>query len=253
MSAAPADRPSSEAVERVRRRLRVAPRWLAVVALVALVGLTWGLWYFAHRQFLATWTINAAGGHVDWELGDGHWKRGGISHVRFGTNWNMRDVNDRDLAAVPRLAHVRSLTLHRCRGVTDQGLASVLSRLPELRELDVANSPLYSGEEAPWPLTDAMLTSVSSLNDLEQLTLRDLRITDEGLARLAKLPKLKQLDLSGTQVTDESIPLLEAGFPTLEHVVLERTKVSDEGARRLMRARSTVAIEHPATLPDVTP
>lgn len=249
MSTAPADRSPTEAVERVRRRLRLAPRWAAVVALLVLVGLAWGLWYVTHRQFLATWSINAAGGDVEWQLDEGLWRRGGVSHVRFGAGWGMPGAQDRDLMALLRLAHVRSLTLHRCDNITAAGLAKVLPRLTELRELDISNVPGYPNDDASWLLGDAVTAPIASLNDLEELTLTNMNITDAGLARLARLPKLKRLDLSGTKVTDASLPLLETRFPALEHVALERTDVTDAVAKRLMQARPGLAIDHPATLP----
>jgi hypothetical protein len=250
MSAAPADRPSSDAVERVRRRLRVGPRWAAVVALVAMVGLTWGVWYVTHRQFLATWSINAVGGRVEWQLDEGHWRHGGTSHVSFqGTGWDMRDVEDRDLEALAQLAHVRSLTMNRCRKVTDRGLAKVLPRLPELRELHLSNAPIYPQDTDAWPLSESVLVPVASLEHLEELSLTDLNITDAGLAHLTGLESLKFLDLSGTRITDASLRMLATEFPALEHVVLERTQVTDGGVLRLMQARNGLAIDHPALLP----
>lgn len=256
MSATPAGPPpppptGEAALRRVRRRLRVAPRWVASLALLALVALAWGLWWATHRQFLATWSLNASGATVEWQLAEGHWKHGGTSHVNFRPDgWGGGGADDRELAPLLRLAHVQTLGLARCRRITDSGLA-ILGRLPELRTLDLTMSPGYAfaQDDRGTRLTDAALVHVAKLRDLEELQLNDVPITDAGLARLAGLANLRHLDLSGTRITDASLPLLESSFPALESLAIERTEVTNVAARRLARNRPALQVSHPANEP----
>lgn len=249
MSATPSGPTPDEAVQRVRRRLRVAPKGAAVVALLVLIGLAWGLWYLAHRQFLATWAIRNAGGTVQWDLGGGQWRTGGTSHVRFADVWHPRGPSNLDLNALTELAHLQTLEMYRCARITDSDLAAVLGRLTELRELTISNQPRYPGDDSGWSLTDAAFSGAASLKKLRKLEIVDVLLTDAGLAQLAGLSRLEELDLSGTQVSDASIALLESNFPRLKVVGLDRTRMTPEGIHRLMKSRPGLLIEHPAAMP----
>lgn len=252
MSTPPTDPRSSQAVERVRRGLQMAPRGVAVGALLLLVGLAWGVWYLAHRQFLASWSLQSVGGMVNWDLGDGHWRHGGVSEVKLGDGWNPAQVTDRDLDAIARLAHVRSLSLRGCWRLTGQRLHKLWEIVPELQQLEISNRPHYSGEDTNWMITDDALLGVEKLGNLEELSLLRLSLTDASIRRFAALRKLRRLDLTETPVTDESLSIIAANFPALESLGLEGTQVTAEGVERLMALRPGVLIDHPAALPPET-
>ncbi len=76
---------------------------------------------------------------------------------------------------------------------------SVLSQLPNLRSLDLANSRI----------TGETLLALSSLKRLEKISLLGVSgITSSGLARLSDLPELTSLDLSFTHLDDNGIASL---------------------------------------------
>jgi hypothetical protein len=252
MSTTPSPRPASpDPAERIRRRLRGAPRWVAIAAMVFLVLLASGAWWIAHRQFFATWSISAAGGRVDWDLSEGRWKRGGTSSVTFrGGGWNTQDLQDSDLRHLTGLFHVESLSLNQCYNITDRGLR-VLQELPDLRALDLGvSSRLYPTDLRSSQITDAVVPSLVGLSRLEELTLSGAGITDNGLARLTVLKNLRFLDLSETRITDASLALFEMEFPNLDTLVLDNTSVTPEAIRRLSQARPSLQIVHPSTQND---
>jgi hypothetical protein len=231
----------------------VAPRWLAVGAMIALVILAWGVWWFAHRQFIATWALSASGAMVDWDLSEGQWKRGGVSTVTFRTSgWRVRDVEDSDLDSLTHLSHLESLSLSQCFRITDHGLR-ILRRLPELKSLDLGMSPAYPQDSRGSQFTDAAIPNLMGLSRLEELTLSGANLTDASVPRLAALKNLKFLDLTDTKVTDASLPYFERDFPKLDTLVLDKTQVSPEAARRLAAARPNVQVVHPSMMPDGPP
>lgn len=78
--------------------------------------------------------------------------------------------------------------------VTDETL-KLLEGMPNLKELDVANSAI----------TDAGLASLTAL-PLERLNLANCAISDAGFSTyLASSPSLKMIDVRGTAVTSEAI------------------------------------------------
>jgi hypothetical protein len=60
-------------------------------------------------------------------------------------------------------------------------------------------------------------------------------VSDETLSFLRGQAKIRELDLSGSGVTDRGLTHL-AELKTLEGLRLKKTKVSDDGLQRLLRA-----------------
>lgn len=232
-------------MDRRRRRRRWALRIL-VVLLVASVAAAWGLWYTMHRHWMAASALELDGLSVQWELADGAWKHGGRTHVA-NTRWVWRpgDVSGEDLQRLADLHRVETLSLASCLDLTGDDLA-VLGRLPHLKVLDLTMTRPHPSYD-PSPLNDAMLDQLEGLDELEELNLVDVNITDTGLERFPSLPSLRFLDLTGTRITDRNLKVLLDRLPALETVALERTGVTRGGVEALWRERPGLIVLHPST------
>ncbi len=116
---------------------------------------------------------------------------------------------------------------------SDTSLAQLTS-LGRVRWLDLSQSKV----------TDAGLTHVARLAELEVLYLGETRIGDAGLERLAALENLRGLYLQGAPVTSDGMRHL-AGFTKLEWLNVSYTQVDSVGLARteeLSGARGLVAI-----------
>lgn len=96
--------------------------------------------------------------------------------------------------------------------------------------------------ESPPKATDARLTYLKGLTNLQELSLQSGAVTDAGLAQLKALPALRRLDLAGTKVTDKGLAQL-AKFPKLESVDLGSTKVTAAGVAGLKKAHPRLTID----------
>jgi Leucine Rich repeats (2 copies)/Leucine Rich repeat len=133
--------------------------------------------------------------------------------------------------------------------VTDEQVASLLHRTPELEWLNLAGTPITGailGELTCTPslcglvlygdqITDSQLAHLKALTELESLDLANTRVTDEGLAHLRELTKLQTLDLANTRVTDEGFTHLRE-LTKLQVLNLTNTRVTDEGVKAFQQA-----------------
>ena len=128
----------------------------------------------------------------------------------------------------PGLVHLKNLpklsvlTLNPNRNTADKtkiDLSPLSGGFSALRALKVGGNQL----------TDAHLSSVAGLENLQRLTFRTLgftKFTDAGLASLGKLANLQELRINGsTKVTDAGVVHL-AGLSKLEKLDLGRTGIS---------------------------
>jgi hypothetical protein len=97
---------------------------------------------------------------------------------------------------VPHSTRLRYLGLEET-DVTDEEVKQVLSRTPNLTNLDLSSTNV----------TDDVMPAVSRLKNLAFLRLENTRITDAGLASLRGLP-IQVLDLGLTRISEQSSPLL---------------------------------------------
>lgn len=164
-------------------------------------------------------------------------------------NWNVAGTAKALDAAIPRLTHLRELSL--LDKASDATLAALAAHCPSLKGL-----ALHVGS-----VTDAGVAQLAALGELESLgvqgdgvtdgcaealssfpALRALRVTKtsvsdafvEAVAR--SLPSLRGLDLGKTAVTDACVDAL-IGIGSLHSVGLGKTKVSKKGITRLRAAR----------------
>jgi len=90
-------------------------------------------------------------------------------------------------------------------------------------------------------ITDQSMTTIRSMENLEELDLRNCNITDEGLAQLQGLPHLKKLNLIGTRTSEDSVDVIE-DLPSLEVLDLFQSEWSMHGYARLREANPNLTI-----------
>ena len=84
-------------------------------------------------------------------------------------------------------------------------------------------------------VSDAALTQVAKLKNLQKLHLEETKVTDAGLKQLKGLANLEYLNLYGTAITDAGLAEL-AGIKNLKTVYLWQTKVTEQGITNLKKA-----------------
>lgn len=137
-------------------------------------------------------------------------------------NCPITDAGVAKLAGLP----LSDLTLYQCANVTDKGVAFLadandLTRLT-LRDVAVQGTvlgklpkpeKLVSLNLAQSRITDAEVTDLAALANLETLVLSQTAITDACVDDLAKLQKLKRLIVTETGITAEGVEKLQAALP----------------------------------------
>jgi internalin A len=229
-----------------RHRLRLSVRALMVLVLITGAGLGWVI-HRARVQREAVAAIRKAGGQVayNWEWKNGHWVlRGGkpltpnaprwlvhtlgidfFGHVAL-VNISLPDDPDEVFTHIGQLEGLEDLLLS---GSPPSDAALVhLNGLHRLRNLEIN----WTQHPNNARITDAGLSQIAKLINLEQLSLAYTQITDAGLAQLERLKRLEGLSLEGTQVTDAGLVHLK-GLTRLTYIDLSRTRVSDEGLLQL--------------------
>jgi len=85
-------------------------------------------------------------------------------------------------------------------------------------------------------ISDAGVSSIATLADLEELSLQRTEITDKSLSLLSGCKRLRKLVVSDTSVTDSAISAIVA-MQNLKEVDLADTRVTTGGIARLKAAR----------------
>jgi formylglycine-generating enzyme required for sulfatase activity len=86
--------------------------------------------------------------------------------------------------------------------------------------------------EHPRSFTDAEMTYLEGLTELQQLHLFGTKITDAGLEHLKGLTRLQQVDLRGAKITGTGLEYLK-GMTQLRNLDLSGSKVTDTGLEHL--------------------
>ncbi|MEM9378558.1 MAG: hypothetical protein AAGB93_01320 [Planctomycetota bacterium] len=134
----------------------------------------------------------------------------------------------------------------RGKEITDDDLR-LIGQLTNLKTLS-----LYGA-----PVTDAGLEHLAGLHELESLVLRGTQVTGTGLRHLPTetlvslhlcgskitendlrytpaMPSLEQLKLNFLELEDTAVELLSV-YPSLKHVELDQSRMTDAGLERLMQ------------------
>jgi len=120
----------------------------------------------------------------------------------------QRNCDDAMLNQLSRLKHLEVLKFRddyevfsdKQVKVTDEGLAHV-AKIGSLKVLEISDCGA---------ITDAGMSYLSSMPNLESFEMPHSSIGDEGVAHLAKLPRLKTLVMNGTPMTDRSLEFLRS-------------------------------------------
>ena len=141
-----------------------------------------------------------------------------------------RGFGDRELAALQPIGrNVASLDLAGS-AVTNAGLATVATTMPNLRRLHLERTAV----------TDAGLAALRPLSHLAYLNLYGTAVTDAGLAALRPLPALTELYVWRTHVT----PAAAAAFMAAR---VDRARVA-EWERQIAELRAKIAEQHTAVV-----
>jgi F-box/leucine-rich repeat protein 14 len=145
----------------------------------------------------------------------------GLEHLDLGDpDADVCQLDDGALVAAAALTALTSLSLQRCKWITDAGLAR-LAPLTRLASLNLASTGV----------TGVGLPALAGARGLQQLDLSDCRqLGDAGLgAACAALAQLRALRLGGTAVTNAGLRHL-ASLPALRALDLGgRFEVDDAG------------------------
>jgi internalin A len=174
--------------------LRVVPKGLGAIGMIAALTPTWGL-------DLSGVPLN----DDDFSFLVKRCRSLGFLRLRHTSklaNDELADLTDDERAAL------------NSRALTGEGLSKI-ERLKRLMVLEISGYDLPAGR----------LEFLSELQELRWLSLCDTPITDEDLRALAHLPKLMRLDLSGTKVTGSGLRYLSE-CPALQSVMLNRAPLS---------------------------
>lgn len=130
---------------------------------------------------------------------------------------------DADLVALVDVPGLRVLQLdHADNKVTDAGMTTI-AKLTQLEHLRIRGGSI--GDEG--------LQILSTMPNLRFLNLPQGKFTDAGLAQLQKLPRLDSIRIGSPNVTDAGIAALKE-FPKLRSVHLIDTPITDEGLANLL-------------------
>ncbi len=144
------------------------------------------------------------------------------------------DLDDEALPHLARLYNLERLDVISKQPITDAGL-SHLKHLSNLNYLSLTSTGV----------TGRGMIHLARLENLETLELSFTRVDDAGLSHLKALKKLRKLELRYTDITDAGLVYLE-GLENLRELDIRSTKVTDAALARLRRARPGLKLEQGA-------
>jgi Leucine-rich repeat (LRR) protein len=117
----------------------------------------------------------------------------------YGSDGNstLPGISDNAVPSIARLRGVTSVTLSKTL-ITNEGFRRMVSSLPQLNSLT-----LLGGQ-----INDDGITSIRGLRQLSTLSLNGPGYSDRSIAVAATLPQLSGLHLSGTSITDNGLRAL---------------------------------------------
>ncbi len=142
--------------------------------------------------------------------------------------WEAKVVTDEKASDHP----VVEIQFHCTSNVPDEVIAR-LTRFPKLKILG-----LVGGQE----LTDEGLKQIAKLNGLEELSIRNEKISSAGLNHLTGLTSLKKLLLWDVKLTAEAAKQLES-FPALEELKLRNVSGDSDGLASLAKCQKLKKID----------
>ncbi|TMQ21645.1 MAG: hypothetical protein E6J90_13835 [Deltaproteobacteria bacterium] len=147
--------------------------------------------------------------------------------VRFDVSSTAHHPTDQELAWLANAPHLVEVGVSGAR--LHDPLALALARLPELRELRVAETAI----------TSRAVQVIAARSDLEEVDLAGTPVDDASAATLLAAPRMRVLRLDATPISDAALPV--AG-PRLVELYLSRTSVGDTGLTVLDRIPQLTAL-----------
>jgi Leucine-rich repeat (LRR) protein len=142
--------------------------------------------------------------------------------------YNCRSLNSEMAAQISGLTELKSLALTNTV-IDDAAVDMIVKSFPNLVDLDLSSNANMSGQ---------ILKPISTLKNLQNLTLVQNRLNEIGTRKLSKLQDLRSLDLRGnTQAGDMTLEIL-SGLPKLKALKHRSTVVSDYGMEQLSKSTS---------------
>ncbi|TWT72711.1 Leucine Rich repeats (2 copies) [Posidoniimonas polymericola] len=189
---------------RIRFKLKTA------IGAITSTCLLLGLWAVKTREFRAIDRIGMLGGEVLFES-DGYRTMPDEPAVRLSGSAPRHGMLTSFCADYLGIVVGESAQFAFVRGyhqpITDLTFESLnLKALPSLQGISFSDT--LAG--------DMTVTEVSSLTGLQELALRNTRITNKSLPGLARMSHLRRLDVRGTSLEREDIAFLEEAIPDAE-------------------------------------
>lgn len=136
----------------------------------------------------------------------------------------LSGLNDGGMEVLSKFTSLKTIQAFRGISVTDAGMSHIV-KLKNLEHLQL---------EAP-AITDASLGYIGSLSQLSRLHLRHSGLVGTGFSNLT-LPRLTAVGLSDSEVTDGGLATI-AGFlkrtPSVVSLSLSNSRITDEGLKHL--------------------
>lgn len=153
---------------------------------------------------------------------------GRLSDLKKLQIYNCRSLNSEMAAQISGLKELKSLALTNTV-IDDAAVDMIVKSFPNLVDLDLSSNANMSGQ---------ILKPISTLKNLQNLTLVQNRLNEIGTRKLSKLQDLRSLDLRGnTQAGDMTLEIL-SGLPKLKALKHRSTVVSDYGMEQLSKSTS---------------
>ncbi|PQO45293.1 hypothetical protein [Blastopirellula marina] len=144
-----------------------------------------------------------------------------------------QEASDAALRALSELPNLRSIILHNVDGLTADGFRA-LKNAPKLKQLSLAATQL----------TDDQLAGVSEIEGLTNLDLNFTPITDAGIRHLSSLVNLQDLTISNCRnLTDEALPPL-VELPKLQRLTATGMPIGKVGREYLSGIRAAVYVDN---------
>jgi hypothetical protein len=194
--------------------------------------------------------IESLGGQVEFDAADAR-------RVVGVTIADGSKVTADDLAACGRLAVLRKLQIHNCRGLDDAAVQGLVG-LQKLDTLALTNTALTDAAvetiAAAFPglvdldlssntnMTGAALKWIAGLGKLERLGLLQNRFNDLNTRRLRNLKELQVLDLRGNMEAGDMTLDVLGKMPKLRAFKHRSTVVTDDGIERLAASGSLTSL-----------
>lgn len=135
-------------------------------------------------------------------------------------------ITDAELAQLAALPALESVSL-RGTAISDAGLAH-LSHVPRLTAVDLRGTKV-----------SGMGIIALPTHRIEALHLTDTQVSAEDLRSLPAMPNLHVFNLNGLEVDDDALAHLDH-LPSIEHLELDRTAITDDGVRGLLARNPSI-------------